>query len=389
MKLSHSFVRFHTLSVARPFPCLAVLLLAACASPNASELGATEGTAVKSGEPSEPATSSSSSTPASTPSAPADEPRVQVEVFEVRPRAVQEVITATGELRADEQVDLRSEVAGRITELHFKEGQAVRSGDLLVKINDADLVAERRRVAVQRDLAQARERRSKTLLVEETLSPDLYEEARGRLLMLEAQLEQIDAQIAKTEIRAPFSGVVGLREVSEGSYLTPTATVARLQSLNPVKLDFSVPEKYIGAVRPGAEVELRIVGQESSFQGKVYAVEPRIDPETRTVQARARVANPDRLLFPGAFAKVSLMLDEQGDALLVPSIALVPGLQATTVYVIENGVTVARSVDVGRRTEDRVQILSGLSAGDRVVVTGVQQVRPGTAVEARTWEGAR
>ena len=374
MKLTHPIVR--------RLPSLTVaLLLAACASPGASELGTDEGSDLKpAAAQSSPA--SKSPTPASTSAATESEPAVQVEVFEVRPRTVQEVITATGELRADEQVDLRPEVAGRIAELRFREGQAVQAGDLLVKINDADLVAERRRIAVQRDLAESREQRSKALLTEETLSPDLYEEARGRLLMLEAQLDQIDAQIAKTEIRAPFSGVVGLREVSEGGYITPATTIARLQNLDPVKLDFSVPEKYIGTVRPGAEVELRIVGQERLFHGKVYAVEPRIDPETRTVQARARVANPERLLFPGAFAKVSLVLDEATDALMVPSIALVPGLQATTVFVVEDGVATARAVEVGQRTEDRVQILSGLSAGDLVVVTGVQQMRPGTAVEA-------
>lgn len=385
-----------------------LLLVVGCAGPNAAELGGSDsGFSPLVNSSSTPDRSSSSPSASPSPSSTSDtsesedskgavapeEPLLRVEVYEVRPKVVQEAIVATGELRADEEVDLRAEESGRVVKLSFREGQKVKAGDLLVKINDEDLVAERRRLEVQKDLAQTREQRSKTLFDEGTLSQDRYDEANGRLLVLKAQLAQIDAEIRKTEIRAPFSGVIGLREVSEGSYLTSATSIARLQNLDPIKLDFAIPEKYVGSIARGDSVEFTVAGQARTFSGKVYAVEPRIDAATRTVRVRARAANPGGELFPGAFAKVRLVLAEQDDALMVPAIALVPGLEATTVYVVESGsggdVVSPRAVEIGRRTEDRVQILSGLEAGDRVVVSGVQQVRPGLAVEARLQERAR
>ena len=308
------------------------------------------------------------------------DPPVSVRVYEVNFRSLDDAITTTGELRADEEVDLRAEENGRIVELKFREGQKVKKGALLVKINDADLVAEQRRLTVQKELAEKREERSRALRDEETVSQEVYEETQGRVRVLDAQLDQVAAEIAKTEIRAPFSGVVGLREVSEGSYITSSTTIARLQNLDPIKLDFAVPEKYVGHIRPGDALEFTVVGREQTFAGKVYAVEPRIDVETRTVQVRARAANPQGVLFPGAFAKVRLVLDRD-EALMVPTIALIPGLSSTTVYVAEGGVASPRKVEVGRRTQDRVEIVSGLEAGDQVIVSGIQQVRPGSTVD--------
>lgn len=296
-------------------------------------------------------------------------------------KTVEDAIFGTGELRADEAVDLRSEEGGRIVSLGFREGKRVDAGDLLVKINDADLVAERRRLEVQHRLAARQEQRSKALLDEQTLSQEVYEEAKGRLQILEAQLEQNQADIARTEIRAPFAGVVGLRQVSEGSYITPTTVVARLQSLDPIKLDFSVPEKYAGAIRPGDDVTFEVSGHDGEFTGEVYAVEPRIDPATRTVQVRARASNPGDRLFPGAFAKVRLVLSESDDALMIPAIALIPGAQGASVFVVSENRIEPRTVTVGRRTEDRVQILSGLETGDQVVISGIQQARPGLEVD--------
>ncbi len=304
-----------------------------------------------------------------------------VRVYRVSGRVVDDAISTTGELRANEEVDLRAEEEGRIVDLRFEEGQAVRKGELLVKINDADLVAEKRRLEVQRDLAQRREQRSRALLEEQTLSQDVYEEARGRLQVLEAQLEQVAAEIDKTEIRAPFAGVVGLRQVSKGSLINSSTTIARLQNLDPIKLDFSVPEKYAGELGAGDTVTFTVSGSDRTFEGKVYAVEPRIDPNTRTVQVRARAANKEFALFPGAFAKVRVVLNRQDGALMVPSIALIPGAQSTSVYVAKDGKAERRSVDVGKRTEDRVQILSGLEEGDRVIVSGIQQMRPDLDIE--------
>ena len=351
----------------------ACLWLCACDSGTAGVAGASENPTQSPSD--RPSSTVEKTTPASD--------AVPVQTYRVRPRTVEDAISSTGELRANEEVDLRAEEGGRVVALHFEEGQRVRSGDLLVKTNDADLLAERRRLQVQRELAQRREDRTKALLDEQTLSQEAYEEARGRRLVLEAEIEQVEAKLAKTEIRAPFAGTVGLRHVSEGSYITSSTAIARLQSLDPIKLDFAVPEKYAGEIGRGATVSFTVSGIDRVFEGKVYAVEPRIDAATRTLQVRARAANGDGRLFPGAFAKVRLVLDEQADAMLIPSIALIPGAAGTKVYVVQEGRAEPRAVTVGRRTEDRVQVLSGLQPGDQVVVSGIQQMRPGLEVNAR------
>ena len=314
------------------------------------------------------------------PAAPPSTSALHVETYLVEVSDLEDQVLVTGELRANEEVELRAEDSGRIVSLHFVEGQQVEAGELLVKINDADLVAEMRRLQVELKLAQQRERRSQALLEEQTLSQEVYDEARGQLDILQARIAQVEAKIAKTELRAPFRGVIGLREVSEGSYITSSVTIARLQNLDPIKLDFAVPEKYAGQVGRGDSVEFTVAGSDEAFRGRVYAVEPRIDATTRTIQARARAANPRESLFPGAFAKVRLVIGRNDKALMVPAIALIPGAAQTTVYVVEDAIAQPRQVQVGKRTDRQVQVTAGLEAGDRVIVSGIQQVRPGMEV---------
>lgn len=315
------------------------------------------------------------------PAEPQGEETVRARTVVVEPSAMEETVWTTGELRADEAVELRSEEDGRVVSLHFREGQHVQAGELLVKINDEDLRADLRRARVQKQLAQQRERRTKSLLDEKTVSQEIYDEALGELEILEAAIESIEASLRKTEIHAPFSGTVGLRQVSEGSFVTSAQTIATLQSLDPVKLDFSIPEKYAADIRTGESVEFTVAGSARTFEGEVYAREPRIDTETRTVRLRARAPNPRGDLLPGAFAKVRLVLSRNEAALTVPAIALVPGNEITSVWVVENGRATPRPVEIGQRAENRIEITSGLRPGDRVVVSGVQQMRPGLAVE--------
>lgn len=306
---------------------------------------------------------------------------VQVRTVVVEPTSLEETVWTTGELRADEAVELRAEEEGRVVRLAFREGQRVETGELLVKINDEDLQADLRRAKVQKQLAEQRERRTKSLLEDETVSQEIYDEALGQLEIVEANIESIEARIRKTEIRAPFAGTVGLRQVSEGSFVTSNQPIATLQSLDPIKLDFSVPEKYAADVRTGERVEFTVAGLAPTFEGEVYAREPRIDTATRTVRLRARAPNPRGRLLPGAFAKVRLVLSSDADALTIPAIAVVPGLEATTVWVVEDGKATSRKVELGQRGEDVVQITRGLRPGDRVVVSGVQQMRPGLRVD--------
>lgn len=344
---------------------------------------------------SETSTAGSMATPANEVSSPAaaresTAPKaLQVQVTQVEPRRLSDVARLTGELRADEAVELRSEVGGRITAIHFGEGQRVRRGDLLVEINDAELRAELRRAEIERDLARQREGRIGKLLAEATVSQEVYDESASRLQMAEAQIELLRARLAKTQLRAPFAGVVGLRQVSVGTQLTPAMVIATLQSLDPIKVDFSAAEKYAGRIHPGDPIEIALAGSEQPVAGQVYAVEPRIDAASRTFAIRARAANPEGLLLPGAFAEVRLVLAEVENALLVPTIALVPGLDSTSVFVVEEGLANPRAVRTGLRTEDEIQILDGLVAGEQVITSGVQQLRAGSAVAPMTGGDSR
>ena len=320
---------------------------------------------------------------AETATAPAAKPEVTsviVDTVVITPQQLAEEVVLTGELRAAESVTIRAETSGRAVSLHFTEGQAIDRGALMVKINDAELAAERKRTALRRDLAAQREKRFGALVAEGTISQDVYDEAASELAVFEAELELFDARIAETEIRAPFAGIVGLRAISVGSYVTPQTAITSLQALNPMKIDISAAERHASRFARGDRVTFTVAGNDQSFNARVYAIEPRIDAETRTIVVRAEAPNPTGALLPGAFAKVRLVLDSQDDALLVPSIALVPGLDSTTVFVVENGHAATRRVRTGRRTHVKVEILGGLAAGDEVIVSGIQHVRPGTPV---------
>ena len=222
----------------------------------------------------------------------------RVTAYVAAPTTMRDRIRATGSLQADEAVDLSAETSGRVTGLYFQEGSRVRRGQLLVKINDAELRAQRERLRTRIELAATREDRQRKLLDIGGVSQDEYDGVLGELNVLRAEVDLLDAQIAKTEVRAPFSGVIGLRYVSEGAYVTPQTEIASLQSLSPMKLEFSVPERYAGRVRPGDTVLFSIAGAPGTFEGEVYAVEPRVNLDTRTLVLRARVDNPTGLSPP-------------------------------------------------------------------------------------------
>ncbi|MEJ0035967.1 MAG: efflux RND transporter periplasmic adaptor subunit [Gammaproteobacteria bacterium] len=309
-----------------------------------------------------------------------------VSVETVVPAPLVETIASTGTLRADEGVELQAETNGRIVAISFTEGAHVQKGDLLVKLNDADLVATRARGVYRKELALLKERRFAQLLKQGVARAEEYDTALNDLHVQEAEIALTDAQIAKTEVRAPFDGVVGLRYVSEGAYVTAATRVATLQRLDRLKVDFSVPEKYVTRLRVGSPIQLTVAGVDRRFAGAIYAIDPRIDSATRTVLIRAACPNKEAKLFPGAFASVSLTLGEIDNAVLVPAIAVVPGLNAKTVFVVEDGKAQLRTVVTGTRLEDRVQILDGLKAGEVVVTSGVLQLSPGQRVRSLATE---
>ncbi len=307
--------------------------------------------------------------------------RLPVEAVTLEPEVLEDIIYSSGSLRANEVVDLRAEMAGMVTEILFEEGRPVEQGQLLLKINDNELQAQRRRAQFQLNLAEQREVRQQRLLERGGVSQEEYDETVNQVNVLRSELELIDAQIEKTEIRAPFDGHIGLKFISPGSFITSETNIATLNDISQVKIDFSIPERYVTRVDVGDRIEFTVQGYDSTFVGEVYAVEPRIDDQTRTLRIRAISDNPDRMLVPGAFANIELILETIDNALMIPAIAVLPELNRQKVFVYNNGVAEEREVTTGIRTDRAVQVVEGLAPGDTVLTTGLLQVRPGMPVD--------
>ncbi len=309
------------------------------------------------------------------------DPRLAVAAVVVKPQQVSNKVRATGTILADEEVELRSEISGKVEKIYFSEGTRVRRGDLLVKIDDSELQAQREKLESQVNLAQDKERRRRLLYEKQSISPEDYEIALNELNAIRAELQLVQARIQKTEIRAPFDGLIGLRYVSEGSYVSSTTRIASLQNVRKVKIDFSIPERYVRSVRKGQTVLFNVAGQDEKFEGKILAIEPKIDPATRSILLRAISANDRGLIVPGGFAEMELVLETFPDALMVPTQALVPDDQGQKVYLYRGGVAEEARVETGLRTETEVQVTSGIATQDTVLTSGLLQVVSGTPLK--------
>jgi len=303
-----------------------------------------------------------------------------VTAYVVKDARLVDRVVATGTLRANEEVDLASETSGKITEILFVEGTRVSKGDLLLKINDDEIVAQRERTLFRVKLAEQQAERHEALLDKGGVSREEFDQTLNQLNVLRAELNLHEAQLAKTEVRAPFDGMLGLRYVSEGAFLAPQTRIATLQDISPIKIDFSLPEKYAGLVRQSSEIQFSVSGDDRSHVGRVYAIEPRIEENTRSLQIRATSPNSDGSLFPGAFAEVELVLNAYEDATTVPAIAIVSELLGKKVFTMSDGIVDEQMVETGIRTDSLVQIISGLAVGDTVLTSGLQLVRPGMPV---------
>lgn len=311
---------------------------------------------------------------------PGGRPAPAVRTLTVEPENLRERLVLNATLIAEDRVQLRSEISGRVTGIHFEEGALAEAGDLLVKIRDDDLQAQRKGKMLQIELAEIQLRRQQRLLDNESTTQEAFDEARIRLRTLEAELELIDAQIAKTEIRAPFTGQVGLRQISLGTLLDPSMVLTSIQDIRTLKVDVAVPERHLSRVREGMHLDLRIDGVDTPYRGEVTAIDPQINVSTRTLTLRAKVDNSGNELRPGGFATIELVLSEVSDALLVPATAIIPDLERTTVFVLEDDRAVVREIQTGLRTRQRVQVTEGLQPGDEVIVAGIQDLRDGIAV---------
>lgn len=306
--------------------------------------------------------------------------RVPVRVETVSPTSLEERLSATGTILANERIAVVSEIAGKVDEILFEEGARVSAGDVLVRLDRSTLLAERDRAAHRHDLLRRQEQRQRRLLDEGLVSTEEYDFASGELEVARAELELREALLDKAEIRAPFGGRVGLRLVSPGAYVSSQTRVTTLQQLDPVKVEFSVPESYARHVAEGDRIRFRVQGIEDWHEGVIYAREPDIDPETRGLKLRARAANSDGSLLPGAFAEIELSIRSVEHALAVPSIAVLPEAGGKRIFVLEGGRAVARPVETGIRTASRVEIASGLESGEQVIVSNVARLSPGVEV---------
>ncbi len=309
--------------------------------------------------------------------------RYVVDVIEVRAAPLTDRLSTTGTLLPREAVTLQAEVSGIVREVAFEEAKPVESGAPLVLIDDSELQAQRASAAAELELRRALERRQRELLEAKAISEVEYEESVATLHIAEAGLRRVEAQLAKTRIVAPFAGVPGLRQVSPGAYLTPGTTITQFRDVSALKLDFSVPERYLPFLRTGVRVQFRVAGHSDPLEATITAIDPGIDRATRSALLRAELPNPGAALLPGAFAEVEVSLREIPNAILVPAIALIPGLKTQLVFVAEDGRAREREVSVGLRTAEGVQVTEGLRPGDLLITSGVLQLRDGLEVETR------
>lgn len=310
--------------------------------------------------------------------------KVAVEACLIQPRLLQNTISTTGTLLANEDVELRSEISGRITGIFFEEGKRVKKDELLLKINDSDLQAQLKRKEFEEKQASDQENRQKKLREINVVSQEDYDRDLNALRMIQAEKEALQAQLAKTEVRAPFDGIIGLRYVSVGGYVSPSMLIATVQDVDPMKVEFSAPEKYAGQLKPGTEIRVQAGDSPEKRVGAVYALEAMIDTNTRTIKARAKIPNSGGNLIPGAFAKVDITLNEVADAIVIPSGAVIPRINDEIVYVCRGGLARLTPVVTGIRTDSGTQITQGLNPGDTLIVNGLLQLADGKAVQIKT-----
>ena len=299
----------------------------------------------------------------------------------LRPEVFNDNISLSGTLEANEQIEMRSEVSGVVESINFVEGSKVSQGQILFKVNDMELQAQLSKVRTAQKLAAENERRAKLLLEKQAISQEEYDIASADYQSASAESELIVAQLSKATVRAPFSGIIGLRSISKGTYVNPSTIIAKLVNTDQLKITFSIPEKYASQIKVGTTLTFSTSNSNQEYGAEIYAIEPEVEIATRTLKMRAIADNPGGKLFPGAFANVILPLETVNDALLVPSESLIPVQNGKRIFIVENGLAKEIDVEIGARTGSSVRIISGLKAGDTVLTYGVMALKNGTPVK--------
>lgn len=304
-----------------------------------------------------------------------------VDAIVIKPAKLDNKLNVTGSVLPNESLELKSEVSGKIISIAFKEGKQVKKGDLLIRTNDDEIAAQLEKQKYNRKLNEDNEFRQRKLLEKDAISQEEYDNALNRLNTTGADIQLLETQLAKTKVRAPFDGVIGLRFVSEGAYISPSTVIATLYNISPAKIDFAIPGRYSTQVSPGKKIRFTIESDMKIYEGEVYAIEPRIDPDTRTLKIRALADNKGGNLLPGQFVKVELILQSTNNAILIPTQAVIPEQNGKKVFVLENGKAAEVRIETGIRTEDSLEVLSGLNVGDTLLTTGILQLRSGIGIK--------
>lgn len=306
---------------------------------------------------------------------------IAVEAAEVEVGRVVDAMTVTGTLRSDESANISAEIAGRVEGVHFSEGQPVEQGALLFTLDDVVYRAELVTAEANLQLSQRNSERAVELLQRNAGTVRARDEAEAQLAIDRAEVDLARARLDKTMIRAPFAGVVGLREVSVGGYVTPGQDLVNLEDIEPIKVDFPVPERALSVVEVGQPIEVAVdAWPERTFEGEVYAIDPQINAQGRSIAIRATIDNKAHLLRPGLFAKVRLITERRDGALLVAEQAIFAQAGKPFVYKVEDGLARLTEVTLGGRRVGQAEITSGLAAGDVVVTAGQMKLRDGAPV---------
>lgn len=300
---------------------------------------------------------------------------LNVNGFLISPAQMNEMIKSSGTILPDEEVDLSFETSGKIVAIYFTEGTRVKKGDLLAKINDKPLQAQLLKLQAQKKLAEEKEFRQRSLLEKDAISRESYDQIATELQALEADVLLIQARIAETELRAPFDGIIGLRLLSEGSYASPATKIVRLVKISPLKIEFSVAERYANEIKNGFPIEFEIDGNNNVFKASVYAVDPKVDINTRTIGVRALYPNTREELKPGRFASITMRLTQIDNTIAIPTEALIPEMEGEKVFIYKSGKAFPVTVVTGLRTEALIQVKEGLHFGDTLLTSGILQLR--------------
>lgn len=302
-----------------------------------------------------------------------------VEGFVAKPSVLTERVTASGNLLPAEETELHPEASGRVVSLNLPEGRSVRKGELLLKIFDEDLKTQLRKLETQLKQSEITEQRLAELLKVKGVSQQEYDLAVLQAQTYRADIELLRVNLSKTELRAPYDGILGLRRISPGAYVTPATAITTLRSASALKLDFAVPEKYSQQLRIGQSLDFSVEGSATTHKATVQATEQRISEGSRDLQVRA-VVSDSRGLLPGAFAEVSLALGNKAQALLIPNQAIIPQARDKKVIVCKDGKAKFVVVKTGVRQAGMIEITEGIQPGDTVCTTGMLFLRPDSGV---------